>query len=309
MAKLKKNPITVDDIREFVEDHSDFTFELSVYSQLIELGFTCDHGGTYSDPLTKKIRQFDIRATWTDHSQWLLPQEQIRLAVECKQLQDNFPLVIHTVPRKFDEGTHDVLLSVDPEKFDLSHEVQITIPAFVPNAMKWEVAGKFSIYNENKPVGKSCAQVGRDQAGITSTNSDVFNKWTQAISSAQVLADRASDEGSGYKYHGALVTIILPVVVVPNNRLWEVQFNADGMQQTEPRMVNRCPYWIDSMAECGDRLTGFSYTITQLEFVTTDGLTKLTQDLMDEMNRESYFGRRHFKRRLGLEKGVDTVYP
>lgn len=308
MAKLRLDPITAVDVREFVEDHSDFAFELSVYNQLTKLGFTCDHGGTYSDPLTKKIRQFDIRATWTDNSQWLLPQEQIRLAVECKQLQDSFPLVVHTVPRKFDEGTHDVLLSVNPAMFNLLPEEQITNPGFVQRALKWNVAGRFSIYNVNQPVGKSCAQVGRDQSGITSTNSDMFSKWTQAISSAQVLADQACNEGSRHQYRGALVTLILPVVVVPNNRLWEVYFNADGTQELEPRMVNRCPYWVDSIAECGDRLTGFSYTLSHLEFVTTDGLTELTQDLMDKLNRESYFDRKHFKRRLGLEKGISPVF-
>lgn len=309
MAKLKMDPIAAADVREFVEDHSDFAFELSVYNQLTKLGFTCDHGGTYTDPLTEKIRQFDIRATWTDQSQWLLPHEQIRLAVECKQLQDNFPLVIHTVPRKFDEGIHDVLLSVNPDKFRLPTGEGITVPALAPSAMKRKVAGRFSIYNEEQPVGKSCAQVGRNQSGITSTDSEVFSKWTQAISSAQVLADQACEEGARQEYRGALTTLILPVVVVPNGRLWAVHFNADGSLDAEPQQVIRCPYWINSTFECGDRLTGFSYTLSHLEFVTTDGLTELVRDLMDELYRESYFARGDLKRLLGLEIGVSSVYP
>lgn len=305
MAKLRTDPIAAVDIREFVEEHSDFAFELSVYNQLTKLGFTCDHGGTYTDPLTEKIRQFDIRATWIDHSQLVFPPEQIRLAVECKQLRDNFPLVIHTVPRKFDEGTHDIVLSVDREKFSLPTRETITVPAFVPSAMKRKVEGRFSIYNEKHPVGKSCAQVGRDHSGITSTDSEVFSKWTQAISSAQSLADQACDERSRQLYRGALVTLILPVVVVPNDRLWEVHFNADGTLDGEPRRVNRCPYWIDSTFECGDRSTGFSYTLSHLEFVTTDGLDELVRELMDDLNRGSNFARRDVKGLLGL--GAESV--
>ena len=305
MSKLRTDPIAAVDVREFVEDYSDFAFELSVYNQLTKLGFTCDHGGTYTDPLTEKIRQFDIRATWMDHSQWLFPLEQIRLAVECKQLRDNFPLVIHTVPRTFDEATHNVLLSVNPEKFSLGTEEESTVPALVPSAMRWAVAGTSSIYKENQPVGKSCAQVGRDHSGITSTNSEVFSKWTQAISSAQSLADQECDDGSRQLYRGALATLILPVVVVPNDRLWEVRFKADSTLNGEPRRVNRCPYWIDSTFECGDRLTGFSYTLSHLEFVTADGLDELVHDLMDDLNRESYIARRDVKGLLGL--GVESV--
>ena len=308
MAKLNTDPIEAADIREFIKDHSDFAFELSVYDQLTKLGFICDHGGTYADPLTKKIRQFDIRATWTDQGQGLLPHEQIRLAVECKQLRHNFPLVIHTVPRQFGEGTHDVLLSVDPEKFSLLTEEEITVKAFVPTAMKWNVAGQFSIYNEKQPVGKSCAQVGRDHSGITSTNSEVFSKWTQAISSAQALADQMCDEEDCRSFHGALATLVLPVLVVPNDRLWVVHFNADGTPNREPRQVNRCPYWIDSTFACGDRLTSFPYTLSHLEFVTTDGLTELVGDLMAEQNRESYFAQRDLKRLLGIEIAASPVY-
>ena len=91
--------------------------------------------------------------------------------------------------------------------------------------------------------------------------------------------------------------------------MWEVCFDANGTLDGEPRRVNRCPYWIDSTFECGDRLTGFSYTLSHLEFVTTDGLTELARDLMDDLNRERYFARRDLKRLLGLERGVSRYEP
>jgi hypothetical protein len=57
------NPITKAEIDKFVAEDSDFGFEMSVLAELRTLGFECSHSGTYSDPMTKKIRQFDLRAT------------------------------------------------------------------------------------------------------------------------------------------------------------------------------------------------------------------------------------------------------
>jgi hypothetical protein len=61
-----KTPITQSDLQEFVENDSDFAFEMRVLVQLRALGFQCEHSGTYKDPITDKIRQFDIHA-WRDH--------------------------------------------------------------------------------------------------------------------------------------------------------------------------------------------------------------------------------------------------
>jgi hypothetical protein len=63
MAKLKKDEMTAEDLAEFVRTNSDFAFEMRVLAQLRTDGFDCSHSGTYRDPVTDKIRQFDIRAT------------------------------------------------------------------------------------------------------------------------------------------------------------------------------------------------------------------------------------------------------
>lgn len=62
MTKWKDDPITAEDMADFVGSDSDFAFEMQVLAKLTSLGFTCSHSGTYRDPVTKKIRQFDIRA-------------------------------------------------------------------------------------------------------------------------------------------------------------------------------------------------------------------------------------------------------
>jgi len=80
MVKLKEAPIIDTDLIDYLSTESDFAFELHVLNTLIAHGFTCEHGGSYDDPVTKKPREFDIRATKT------LGHFHIRLAVECKNV-------------------------------------------------------------------------------------------------------------------------------------------------------------------------------------------------------------------------------
>ena len=63
MAKLKSDSMTRADLIEYLNGHSDFSFEIETLNALVELGFTCDHAGTYEDPATQKPREYDIRAT------------------------------------------------------------------------------------------------------------------------------------------------------------------------------------------------------------------------------------------------------
>lgn len=69
VAKLKSDSIKEEDIKEYMNNYSDFSFELKVLSRLNSLGFSCQHGGVYKDPITEKIREFDIRAYKDDVDQ------------------------------------------------------------------------------------------------------------------------------------------------------------------------------------------------------------------------------------------------
>ena len=85
MAKLKANPITGADLTTFLNTDSDFAFEMKVLRWLENNGFCCRHSGTYRDPVTGKLRQFDIRSEITSGTGTLA------LAVECKNLRQNGP--------------------------------------------------------------------------------------------------------------------------------------------------------------------------------------------------------------------------
>jgi len=62
MPKLKTDSIKKDDLVEYLDSCSDFSFELSVLKMLRESDVDCEHGGLYEDPVTGKSREFDIRA-------------------------------------------------------------------------------------------------------------------------------------------------------------------------------------------------------------------------------------------------------
>jgi hypothetical protein len=108
MVKLKPDPITVSDLIEYLENHSDFSFEIETLRALIKLGFTCEHGGTYKDPATQIPREYDIRAT---HQ---VKERLLHLAVECKNLRPDFPLLISCLPRRPEEAFHELSISVKP---------------------------------------------------------------------------------------------------------------------------------------------------------------------------------------------------
>lgn len=98
MAKLKNIEISASDINEYLDSYSDFSFEVKTQKELVNLGFQCQHGGTYEDPITGKSREFDIRATkrYEYHESFIY---RLCLSVECKNIRANCPLVIHCSPR------------------------------------------------------------------------------------------------------------------------------------------------------------------------------------------------------------------
>lgn len=160
------NSITKAEVDKFVAEDSDFGFEMSVLADLRTLGFECSHSGTYSDQVTKKIRQFDLRAT-IERANF-----RLALAVECKNLRS--PLLISAVPRTSKEAFHSVIEYVGEESVYHSR-VQCT-----------EVAHATTVYEVNQSVGKKTDQIRRENAKLVSDDSATFDKIGQAINSAEI---------------------------------------------------------------------------------------------------------------------------
>jgi hypothetical protein len=198
MRKQPSMPValTEADLLKFLDTQSDFAFELKALKALNEKGFNCEHGGTYSDPVTRKPRQFDIRAknVWKDVC--------ISLAVECKNLSDTSPLLVSCVPRSPAEAFHEVVPS-----FDVFHKGLYTM---ADECIRF--SGETSIYKPDDPVGKSTERVAKkDDGTFNSSDGDVYEKWAQAVSSAQDLINRAARDKGHY-------TAIFPYWWFPTER-------------------------------------------------------------------------------------------
>ncbi len=267
--KLKTDPIEQADLIEFLDEQSDFGFEIQVLKKLRRLGFECEHGGTYIDPATEKPRQFDIRATHrSDHY-------TTRLAVECKNLRKNFPLLISCMPRSADESFHEVILAED--KNNQTHRSNIGYPQ--PAAKTLRCGVENSIYKQGEFVGKSADQVGRSPDGeIISGDSEVYGKWSQAVASAQDLIGEPYLENE----LGEDGIFVLPILVIPDGTLWVTHFDAKGERLGRPETCSRCPFYIGKSYEAGDNLTGGLYRVSHLEFVTISGLQELSDLLSVE---------------------------
>jgi hypothetical protein len=124
-------------------------------------------------------------------------------------------------------------------------------------------------YQKGEMVGKSLAQVGRTPSqDITATDADVYEKWAQALGSANEQASSGSGGALGF-------SMLLPIVVIPNDRLWFVDFDASGNRVTLPTMADRISYFVSEQYQRRFRGNEYPYAVTHLEFVTQRGLNDL----------------------------------
>ena len=251
MAKLKTDPITPADLATFAANDSDFAFEMRILHLLRHLGFECQHSGTYEDPVTAKFRQFDIRAN--KH----LGKVRLALAVECKNIRPHHPLLVSAVPRSEAESFH----------------VRIEFPADTHNVTSRCIflSGGDSAYPIGESVGKKTDQVGRENtqdAELVGDDSATFEKLNQAVNSCRDLV-----RYYGTTPHPPYLRVIVPVLVVPDGVLWQVDYTADGTMTKEPHVIPATTLFLGRGWDFdrGDRLQ-IPYVMSHLEIWTPAGL-------------------------------------
>lgn len=282
MAKLKTEATTQPDLLEYLAGYSDFSFELTVLKMLREHEVACDHGGHYVDPVTNKSREFDIRATKT------IDKYRVRMSVECKNIRENFPILVSCVPRHEDESYHQVAL-VSVRKRDSN----TFTPVFIhqSRATVLDIRGSHSLYAAGDPTGKSTVQVGRAMDGsITANDSELYEKWGQCLNSLHGMAKDIYWDGDEDDPLDAYLSAAFPFVVVPNGRLWAASYDFDGRRVSDPTQVNRCSCFIGKDYKMGTELASARLWISHLEIVTLDGLRSFVEShLMTEDGMQKVF--------------------
>jgi hypothetical protein len=266
MAKLKADQILQADLLEYLNSYSDFSFELAVLKMLRESGVECEHGGYYEDPVTNKAREFDIRATKT------IQRSRVRMAIECKNIRENFPILISCIPRHEQESYHQIALISEPKTDSL-----IALSLHQSRAKTLSIRGQYTLYKPHEPVGKSTVQVGRALDNTISANdAELYEKWGQCLSSANDLVERVYWDGSEDEEESYLSAVI-PFVVVPNNRLWMVSYDEEGNRVCDPHPTNRCSCFIDKDYEMGTKLASARLWLSHIEIVTFDGMRSFVE--------------------------------
>jgi hypothetical protein len=212
--------MTPEQLRQFAADNDSFGFEMRVCA-VLNRGPVRDlqHGATYSDPVTGYNRQFDFRFTIRHERRCLL------FAVECKNIDPEVPVIVCGRKRPKREAFVEVIASRTYDTGPRSTILRKTV----------------GLYAEDGFVGKSVLKPERDAQGrikSRSNDSEVHDRWSQAIASSHDLVRVAAMAGS------SLCSIVLPVVVVPDNALWQIAYDEEGEATGAPQPVSSCALFV-----------------------------------------------------------------
>jgi hypothetical protein len=259
--------IETDDMQRFLESGAaGFRFEMQVLNALVALGFRCEHGGIYVDPITERHREYDIRArnllVTFPPAKW---NHELLLSVECKNISPTAPLLLHCTPRTGEESVHEVI----------QKETRIPHPTVVA------IRGNESVYRPGDAVGKRTDQVQQVGESFSRSDTEVFEKITQAVNAANDLVHEAATQ----PVLNARQTIraVVPIVVVPAGMLWRVRYADNGEQYGPPERVDRVSKTLRVSWTVEALAWAIEYSLSHLEIVTLEGLPPLIDSLAGDL--------------------------
>ena len=248
-AQAKPGPMTAAEVQAYVAENDDFGFEMQVAGKIrTTLGVEVFHGATYTDPVTLKPRQFDVRFRIQEE------RKTLYFAVECKHVDPAFPVIVCGRPAEAKENYHHIIISRGQESLVSASVQKAQSSHFLPYAF----------------VGKSILKPGKGKDG------EIHEGWSQALSSAHELVVEAVRKGAPMDMcnFGA----VFPWLVVPDHTLWQVNFDPDGQMGT-PEPVNYCRFFVGHHYELEPATE--KICLTHIEFMTITGLQKMLHQLKD----------------------------
>lgn len=155
-----------------------------------------------------KPRQFDVRGRHRLTAESLPFDANVRLAVECKSLSTEFPIVLSRLPRPISESSHDVI-----ERFWRSEQSDTSV--VIERAPTTELR----VYSTGDPVGKSLTQIRWDVKRLVASDAETYDKWAQALASAGELIQRALTEPVT-KNAPVAFDFVIPILLINDRTLW-----------------------------------------------------------------------------------------
>jgi hypothetical protein len=265
------------DIRDVVAKEDDFGHEMRVGHVIRSIGsIQMQHGGTYIDSITSKPRQFDYRCSFQKDAQVL------SLPVECKNLSPLAPLVVCGTKRRQDESFHEFIKS--HTAFVESGKAKVFRGS---SSWTWRANGQDSIYPVDGFVGKSLVRIRPDKNSFMSApDSDIYDKWAQALSSAVDLVKLAPYLSRDLGINKPAFCAILPVVVVPDKVLWKVAYDDDGRIIGEPQQITDCTLYVARKITTGWSPPEQTFTFSHIHFFTLSGFSSFLSKM--SMNEHAW---------------------
>ena len=288
------------ELRQVIEREDDFRHELHVGRVLRSyLSAAVQHGGTYTDPVTAKPRQFDYRFLFSKKN------ERLSLAVECKNISPIAPLIICGTTRSQNESFHDLVES----RQGAFTEDGLTFSGL--SSLTWRVKVANAFYPEGHFVGRSLLRIQADKkTSARSGESEIYDKWAQALSSAVELASSATILAKHLSVEQTL-SAVLPVVVVPDEMLWRAVYNNNGAMTSDPERIDDCAFFVRREIEIGgEKGTPFyqKFIFSHVHFFTIQGLQRFLVNISsDDTNWTSLFAATNFAAKVSVAYDSDPA--
>jgi len=269
--------ITSKDIEEVIATDDDFGHEMRV-ARLLRgyFGGQTLQGGTYIDPVSSKARQFDFR--WRHQ----LAEHGLNLAIECKNVNPDSPVIISGRKRSESEAFHELVESRKGGRFRTNKgNIFLDVPAA---RVIRRITGNASVYFSEAFVGKSLLQLKKKDGRYSRTrDTEIYEKWSQALASAVDLVD-AAGRNATVATNQHVFTFVLPVVVLPDGSLWKVEYDVNGKIIQGPQRSNEVEFFVAHKASPPVELCDSAepYVFSHLHFATLTGfaglLIRITSD-------------------------------
>lgn len=289
MTKPTQQPpdltIKAEDIEGHLTERDDFDLELRVFREMDHYGWSPHHGGTYKDPVLGKLRQYDLRGY-----RGFNLNRHIMMATECKSLTPEYPLVISRVKRSDVDSFHDLvkLWRPAPGKGPL-----VELMSSGPQGLQLYATGDW--------LGKSSTQIKHANSSAKSkyqtSDSDVYDKWTQALGSAADFLDVVTNVSVPDTVDYPTLVFVMPVLVVPDGTLWAVDYDEDGTRGT-PHQVEDAVLYVDRTRRFAAQGGPLTYKLTNLNIRTLASFTGMLQNMDSStgLMLDRIFPRHHYKR-------------
>ena len=262
----KDKAVGVETINRYLATRSDFAFEMEIL-QIVKAH--CPEytrwGGVYYDSNTGKQREFDIRTELPvggEAQNWLM------LAIECKNIEKNYPLVVSCTKRSENEQT------LDSWRWPM-HSSHVGGRPMIHPAIFYRRWVR-QVLCKDEFVGRELNRVGVDDTdNLVLDDEDVFNKWSQALNSVYGMLRDVISRQTPEQW---INLIFLPIVVVPDGTLWQVRYEETGNTVGVPALCEHIPYWLGQEYEISLVDRSGEYKISELHFFTKSGLIDFFKD-------------------------------